>query len=191
VYETNKDEGSVIDYARQWQKFIDRIVCINHPVISSLFKQSRFISYDNKEKKVSIECAKDLFFFNDWIETTRTLWEPLCTELFFDSITLDVRFTGKQNFSDKNTLDNHIQQRDISSNPVKTPTPEKAKSYIKTTIHGTSSESYHNKQSYKKKVQSPQYNNEITLNISNAIEWPIGSMILKHFPGIITEMREN
>ena len=162
------EEGMKSDVA-QWTFFVDQIVMMNHPIISSLFQQSRLISYNQQQKKICVEFAKDLVLFKDWIDTMRDVWYPLCKKAFASDVLLEAQFTGI------NKADQHNKQKEESLRVHQDSQPRpmvKARPSIvqhkEKTAHGAS-----------------------RIDVSNENEWQIASMLLRHFPGVITEIREN
>lgn len=157
------------DSGVQWTFFVDQIVMINQPIISSLFQQSRLISYDQKEKKLCVEFPKDLVLFKDWIDTMRDVWYPLCKKAFATDVLLEAQFTGINKSDQHNKQkEEHLRARqEAQQRPVVQARPTLVQHKEKT-AQGAS-----------------------RIDVSNENEWQVASMLLRHFPGVITEIREN
>src|SRR3990172_9634127 len=90
------DEDEVKSYDRQWQRFVGKVESLNDPLVSSVFKQARFIAYTADTHQVSVELSKDFILFKEWLESSQVLWQPLLREFFSSQAMLDTQFTGTQ-----------------------------------------------------------------------------------------------
>jgi DNA polymerase-3 subunit gamma/tau len=155
--EDDSDNEAIPSYEQQWENFIVKTATLNDPLLCSVFKQARFIAYAVDVHVVSIELSKDFILFQDWLQNSKTLWQPLLQELFGTQTVLDVQFTGKQKIE------------------VKTPRSNETRYHIPAA----------------KKNISVMNNNSLHIDVTDENVWKKASMVLRHFPGTITEIREN
>lgn len=59
-----------------WHHFLDSIESLKDPLISSIFKQAT-VEPLTATGHVQITFPQQLVFFNDWLEKSRNLWEPI------------------------------------------------------------------------------------------------------------------
>jgi DNA polymerase-3 subunit gamma/tau len=164
-------EGGAKSDSEQWTLFINQIVPMNHPIISSLFQQSRLISYDQQQKKICVEFAKDLVLFKDWIDTMRDVWYPLCKKAFATDVLLEAQFTGT------NKADQQIKHKEESHRVIHQDVPQRS------AVQARPATVQHK--------DKTAFGGASRIDVSNENEWQMASMLLRHFPGVITEIREN
>ncbi len=189
IDEDNEDEGedgeemqkkSPLNSKEQWTQFINSIDQLDDPLLSSIFKQSIFSEYDEKTTTVTVKFNKEFIFFNEWLDNSYNLWHPLLQKAFVASIVFNPLFTGeKQKTGGDRTLTSRNEKtsnnnKDISSlenrpNPVKmTNQPRRAHHLQGTTM---------------KKKGSPHM-----IDVSNVEYWKKTNMLLRHFPGVVSEV---
>src|SRR5690606_35555126 len=178
------------DGKKQWLHFIEEISLLKDALINSLFNQARFNNYDQVNKTVVIEFAKDLILFKEWIDNACAVWQPVLRKAFEKDVLLECQFTGTSK-SDKQSKQGGTQ---IYKETVQG-SPAVIKSQIvqdkEKTPQGALQEQFSSVQHYKKKIISSSKRNEPRFNVSNESEWQIAAMLLRHFPGVITEICEN
>lgn len=173
------DEDAVINYDKQWQRFVESIESLNDPLVCSVFKQARFVSYESNTHHVSIELSKDFILFKESLEKSRTVWQPLLREHFSSHATIDIQFTGIQ----KVELHSKKQKSDemvISPQPSPVIQQQKEKQFYAGSRYNTQ----------KAHFVASTYKNEVRIDVSDANKWTKSAMLLRHFPGVITEIRE-
>lgn len=173
--DNNDDE--VVGYDQQWQRFVARVETINDPLVGSLFKQARFVTYASDTHKVSVELSKDFILFKERLDSSQVLWQPLLREFFSPQALLDIQFTGAQRVvevgSKKQKSDEIIKEKKpVSSQPQEQ-------------FRGG------NRYNTQKVTAVSPYKNELRIDVSDESRWKTASMLVRHFPGIITEMSKN
>ncbi len=170
-----------VDYQHMWLQCVEQIVCLNDPLLNSLFKRARFVAYDEHAKKVVVEMAKDLVLFKEWLEKASHLWKPIVKKLFSSDSELQAQFTGAQVGTIK--TQKHTE-RTYHKDSVEKIMPATVPVF-------TRDQSFNpQKQQYKKRMMSSD-KNEVMCDVSDQNKWKIASMLLRHFPGVVTEIREN
>jgi len=181
----------VIAEKLEWTNFVEGMALLDDPLISSLFKQARFINYDQRDKKITIEFAKDLILFKDWLDSSRAVWQPVVNKAFGCDILLEPQFTGI-NKVDKQSkqIGGHAHQQE-QQRPCAVIKPQTVQYNKEKTPQSPGQEQFFGGQNYKKKVMISPQKNEVRLDVSDEGQWQVASMLLRHFPGVITEIREN
>lgn len=181
------DEDEVVGYDQQWQRFIAQVETLNDPLVCSLFKQAKFITYDPAAHRVSVELSKDFILFKEWLESSKLLWQPVLREFFSSQATLDPQFTGTQ----KVEVASKKQKSEVAAISVK-PSPVIQQSKEKQ-FSPKPQEQFHGSNRYntQKPTVVPIRRNEQRIDVSDENTWKKASMLMRHFPGVITEIREN
>jgi DNA polymerase-3 subunit gamma/tau len=174
-----------------WELFLSYIESFSDPVLISLFKQALYKHYDISTKTISVEFPKDFTLFKDRLETSYALWSPVLKKAFNDDISLESHFTGVSK-ADKGARKISMQQRQADmvgnvSQPISKPI-EMAQEKLYT---GSSHKPFVPRQSFPKKEALHMQKNEVKIDVSNIDQWPKASLLLRYFPGVITEMREH
>lgn len=184
-YEEEQDE--VIGADQQWLRFVNKTETINEPLLNSLFKQARFITCDDDKHVVSIELSKDFVLFKERLENGRALWQPLLQEFFSAQATLDMQFTGthKIELNKKPKIETEVKEKLVMP----------ASAIVRPQQQEVRKEQFRNSGRYsnvKPAVTAAMINkNEKPLDVSDEQVWKHATLLLRHFPGVITEMREN
>jgi len=175
-----EEEDEAISDDQKWLKFIAKVAALNDPLVHSVFKQARFIAYTPDTHHLSVELSKDFVLFKEWLDSTQSLWQPLLRDLFSVNVILDMQFTGM-------------------SSPIK-PAENKRQPEVQIKKTVASSVQVVNKQQFaggtrynnqKPMVVTPLHKNEARVDISDENKWKTAAMLTRHFPGIVTEIREN
>jgi len=170
--DTEEEDEATINYDEQWLRFVTQVETLNDSLLSSLFKQARFIAYDTQTHKVSIELSKDFVLFKEWLDNSRETWQPLLRTIFPREAMLNAQFTGT-----------HKIERDkkIVLPQEKTP-PQRPQEQSPAIQRHTNNN---------KTLVVAARKNEERIDVSDERVWKKASMLLRHFPGVITEIREN
>src|SRR5579863_5185429 len=171
----NHNDDEVVGYDQQWQRFVARVETINDPLVGSLFKQARFVMYAPDVHKVSVELSKDFILFKERLENSQALWQPLLREFFSSQALLDIQFTGAQRVVEVGSKKQKSDE--VKEKLVSLQSQEQFRGGIRYNTQKTTAVS-----SYKK---------EPRIDVSDENRWKIASMLVRHFPGIITEIQKN
>jgi len=182
-----QNEDEVIGYDKQWQKFVARVEIINDPLVCSIFKQAKFIAYALDTHFVSVELSKDFILFKEWLENSKILWQPLLREFFSSQAVLDTQFTGIQKVEVGKKQKSEVGAVSAQPSSVIQQYKEKQFSSSKPQEQFRGGSRY----SAQKTSVVPMNKNELRIDVSDENTWKTASMVLRHFPGVITEMREN
>ncbi len=66
----------------RWNAFIAKVEQLSDPMLSSIFKQAKFRSYDLKTHELTVAFAQDTTFFGDWLKETKAAWMNFLKEIF-------------------------------------------------------------------------------------------------------------
>lgn len=178
------DQDDVTSYDQQWQRFIGKVESLNDPLVSSVFKQARFVSYVADTHSVSVELSKDLVLFREWLESSQVLWQPLLRNFFSAQAVLDIKFTGTQKVE--------ITKKQKSDDTVVVEKSSPTKQYKERPFSSRSQEQFRNNTRYSAAKSAVTSNkNDLRIDVSDENTWKRAAMLLRHFPGVVTEMREN
>src|SRR5205085_1255321 len=102
-------------------------------------------------------------------------------KVFCADVQLEAQFTGVSagvdNKNHKN-MSERVQQAVPAKQPEKTaPTTASREQFFGA-----------QQQQYKKKIAPVQKKNEMVLDVSDESKWKMASMLLRHFPGVVTEI---
>jgi DNA polymerase-3 subunit gamma/tau len=161
-----------------WDKFVNAVMQSGEPLLSSVVKQARFMQYDQVTKKVDVVFAKDFLFFKDLLDDTQATWLPLLHQSFAAPVEFQPRFDGT--VTERTIV---AQPKDTIAMPERTPRPAAPANQAP------------QRTQYKPKATSsatmtPQLKAQV-VDVSNASQWPMATLLLSYFPGVITEMRDN
>jgi len=182
------DEDEVVSYDQQWQRFVVKSETLNDPLVSSVFKQASFIAYAAEIGQVSVELSKDFILFKDRLASSQALWQPLLREFFSSRTVLDVQFTGiqKVEIGKRHKGDDTVVA--VQPLPITPQHKEKPLSAPRSQESFRPTSRYNSNQ---KTTIVPMNKNERRIDVSDENAWKNASMLLRHFPGVITEIREN
>jgi len=217
----DEDEDEAMSYDQKWLKFVTAIASLHEPLVNSVFKQARFITYTVETHSLSIELSKDFVLFKEWIDSTRKMWQPLLQNIFSPQTVLDIQFTGTSSFAPLSHKASEGTARlqsagkassvakamkDTSEDRQKTMISKISSSKIEKTNNSTAARAMADRQKsvaskqqeqfratnrYNNQKATPSFAKEIRFDVSDENTWQKAAMILRHFPGTITEMREN
>lgn len=66
----------------RWSTFIAKVEQLSDPLLSSIFKQAQFRSYDLQTYELIVAFAQDTTFFGDWLKETEATWMNFLKEIF-------------------------------------------------------------------------------------------------------------
>jgi DNA polymerase III subunit gamma/tau len=184
--EDDDEEEETLPDEQKWQRFVGKVETLNDPLISSIFKQARFVVYMSDTQHVSVILSKDFVLFRDWLEAGQRLWQPLLRELFSSQAMLDVQFTGSQKIETIKKQKNNDVTAQEQAAPVtqhthkSLPSAPRPQEQFRPSRYSTTKQNTvtHNR-------------NELRIDVSDENTWKKASLLMRHFPGVITEIREN
>lgn len=173
----NIDPSYDDENAALWVRLVAQVDILHDPLLSSIFKQGTLRSYDTQKKEMLVDFPKQLTFFSDIIESTRAQWTPLFEKITGHVVELVPQFTQM-----KETVEHTI-----------TVTPKVAVPEKIAALAAKPMEKPRNQyQAYGSRSTraAPMILNEPKIDVSNSVQWPQVNLILRHFPGTITQIRE-
>lgn len=143
-----------------WEGFVAAIATLEDPLISSIFKQARLVGVTGTH--VQLAFAQDVTFFGDWLEGSAKSWKPLLAQFFGPNATCSYQFIDE------------VQSRQPSIKPAE-PAP---------TVQPRQAVEAKTYQSYYKASSSK----EMSIDIKDSARWRKVHMVLKLFPGIVSQI---
>jgi len=184
-YEDDQDDEDESDEEEVtiegWHAFIQELVAIQDPLLTTIFKQAQLDLIRKDEKTLKILLPKELQFFSDWIDDAEHLWRPVLLKHFGEGFSLDAVFTLNKKAA--KTLPEKaivvtppIVKQDQQRMPRAT-APVQQKPFQPTV---QKKQVYQHSTSLGKKIQS-----------KDLVKFPQAAMILRHFPGDLYELHES
>jgi len=164
---TNAPESN----SKEWATFLEKVVVLDDPLVLSVFKQGVFIAHQAEE--VTVSFPENLSFFNELIENTANTWKPLLAEIFGPQVKMVVSFNGQAKAM--NVEQPKVEQTKQVA-PSTRPMPEQRQSY---------KQSFAQKRSFTKPKKKSI---ERAIDVSDEVKWKKTNIILKVFPGTVTEI---
>lgn len=163
-----------------WKSFLRSIETLEDPLLLSVFRQGTFIQFDTEQKMVSIQFPQELQFFQSWISDAHNSYQRFLHETFGADVSLSVEFSGSLAPLEVKESVIHTAVPQPKEQP-KNPIPQKMNTFEKKTF--TPRYPIKNKAT----VQQPR---EPVLDVSDSQRWQMTHMVLKYFPGTVTEIQE-
>ena len=164
--------------AALWKELLAKIEILKDPLLESIFKQGTLSAYDKQSGSLHIEFPKELTFFSDILESTKPTWQPLMEQFFTINVDIKAAFTKESAVIIPAVSVPVIKKMTLNSTVPVAPVQEK-------NFKSQNYTSYRPKQNFK---AAPL--NEKRLEISNPSQWPQAALLLKYFPGTLTQIRE-
>lgn len=158
-----------------WQQLVSKIDILHDPLLSSIFKQGTMTGFDKQAQIITAEFPKELTFFADLIESSKHQWQPLFEQVVGSLIEIKPLFV-KESVS-KKTETAVIQPVKVSEIVAQS---KPAENYKKT---------YTGPSRFNRTIPNKTIN-ESRLDVSDGLLWPQAQLLLKHFPGTITQVRD-
>lgn len=163
--------------AALWARLVAQVDILHDPLLSSIFKQGTLQSYDAQKNQMIVDFPKQLTFFSDIIESTRTQWSPLFEQILGKAVQLIPQFTQTKPAAEPTVV---ITPKVSATVKVATPV---AKPVEKPKNH-------YQQYGQRSTRSTTVILNEPKIDVSNNTLWPQVNMILQHFPGTVTQIRE-
>jgi DNA polymerase-3 subunit gamma/tau len=182
IDEDNEEDGEDEETLTiRWKQFVTKVAALNDPLIHSIFTQGTIKQWDEEHKKVHVEFSKELGFFSDLLEQTKSDWQPLLSEVFEANITLVPLFTGASRTIIKKTITGASQQPMVHS---------ETKPRMLTKTQQTSAPYQKSANTKNNKSGSRLFATDKVIDISDTKVWHKTHLILHYLPGTVTEIRE-
>jgi len=182
------DQDEALNPEQKWQQFVVRIEALNDPLIISVFRQSCFKAYTENTHYITVELSKDFILFKDLLEGSQRLWQPLLQEIFSQQVKLDMQFTGMQKIEITKK-----QKNDDAVIPVQSSSVIQHKQQKSPVSSSRPQEQFRGSNRYNNysKPTIAVNKNDLHIDVSDENRWKKASFLMRHFPGVITEIREN
>jgi len=185
--ETPDDDSDAADedasVLHRWSLFVSRVSQQNDPLVTSIFTQGSCGLFDATTKKLTVIFAKEFSFFSEWIENTRSVWQPVLDEFFNTGVQLQSQFSAVSQTKAAAAIAKALQVKvqpqaaTFEKRTVPQATPNQKPTYFKSNYQRTS------------RSTIPVLK-ESMIDVSDVQAWPKASLLLQQFPGTITQIQE-
>ena len=194
IKDDRDEDQDVLSDEQKWQQFLLKMELLNDPLITSVFKQGRFIGYDTTIHHVSIELSKDFVLFKELLDKNECLWQSILKNIFSQEAILKTHFTGAHKSEQIVRHKANDPAYAHASSPIQDKQYMQQQKSPATSLR--SQEQFHhggNRYNSAKPIHhSVALNkNDFRINVSDEAVWKKTSMLMRHFPGVVTEIREN
>lgn len=171
-----EEDNDAATYQKEWERFLYAIALLEDPLLTSIFKQGK-LQPIGESKAIDVVFAKELSFFKDLLHESQAVWMPLLIKVFNnEQAQLNPLFTAQKEVKVVKTEEKNrvaLPQKindmaQVSALPVQT------------------------KKNWYKKTVSPSYALQgSALDVSNGEHWKKTHILLRYFPGTVTEIKGN
>ncbi|MBI2775038.1 DNA polymerase III subunit gamma/tau [Candidatus Dependentiae bacterium] len=175
VQETPKNDN-------RWHTVVIAIEKLDDPLLVSLFKQARFISFEQESGKLEVAFGKDFIFFQERIENTKAVWKPII-ELSFGT---NVQFCPS--FID-HSVEIAAPKPVAPKQPMPTAQQPAQRPQASQSAPAHQNQWQQRRNSYEKKTVKPTERVK-PFDVSDREQWKKAHRILETFPGIISEVQQ-
>jgi DNA polymerase-3 subunit gamma/tau len=168
---------------QRWSNFIGHIAQLQDPLLSSIFQQVQCNGVENG--KVNLEIAQDFAFFKDIILDSRKTWFGLLEQTFgaINDVVVNIGAQKKTEFI-KTVVQKAPLQGPSAPATVTPPVQKSATTASQKAPFVARQKSYNLGQ----KTSSVR---EIAIDIKDQQQWPKTHLVLRYFPGTVTEIKES
>lgn len=172
----DSDEEPVYDdeEAALWKQLVGTIHNLRDPLLTSIFTQGSLTSYDKTQGILHAEFPKQLTFFSDIIESAKPQWQPLFESILGKTISIQPSFTKVSKSTEQPVI------------PV-----AKSESVVAAPLARTASQKPTYTKSFTRTSFVPRVPQEIKVDVSDPALWPQAHLLLTHFSGTITQIKES
>jgi DNA polymerase-3 subunit gamma/tau len=169
----------------RWSIAVLSVEKLDDPLVNSLFKHGRFVQFDEQTKLLEVAFGKDFIFFQDWLNSTQKLWQPLVEEQFGAGVQFTPHFIDEPQ---SNTPVPVAAPKVAAVAQVPTPKITSAQS-SNAMVKKTPATGEFKNYSYEKKQSKPVAALK-RFDVSDKEKWKKAHIVLQLFPGIISEVQQ-
>ncbi|HEX2978158.1 MAG TPA: DNA polymerase III subunit gamma/tau [Candidatus Babeliales bacterium] len=165
----------------RWHTVVLAIEKLDDPLLISLFKQARFISFEQESGKLEVAFGKDFIFFQERIENTKAVWKPI----------IELSFGAQVQFH-PSFIDHSVEIAAPKPVAPKQPMPtaqQSARPQAAPQSAAPQNQWQQRRNSYEKKTVKPTERVK-PFDVSDREQWKKAHRILETFPGIISEVQQ-
>lgn len=166
-------DGQEARVSREWNTFLQRVGTLQDPLVASIFQQAQPLNIDQQNMLV-ITFSSRLLLFKDLLDDTKNSWLPVLQNIFSQVVDIKALFVQEQDLPKAKHIKNVSEDVNRSQNEAPT------------AIAQDSPRKQNFSHQNKKSTQSG-----LIIDISDVQHWQKTHMLLRYFPGIITESKEN
>ncbi|MGA9531018.1 MAG: DNA polymerase III subunit gamma/tau, partial [Candidatus Babeliales bacterium] len=83
-----EDDDDISDHEAAWKSAVAEVEALGDHLLTSIFKQSLFKSFDQETQQLFVEWTKRGSFFHDMVHEKKALWQPIVRRYFSDQVDL-------------------------------------------------------------------------------------------------------
>lgn len=187
--ESDEDDELAPDTLEVRQKrFISSLTVLDDQIMQTIFTHGIFKQATNEQGTVVIiELSRQFSFFDTILEQTKKLWLPLLQAQFGSQATVQLLFTGepiKRTVPAAPVQPRVVQQAPSVEKPAPRPAPAVQQNPYAQKYQKAGG------QKFTKQLFNP-FGAQSAIDVSDATIWPKVQMIMRHFAGTVTALREN
>ncbi len=176
--EEESDISDTHSYEKGWPTFVDRLADLHDPLIKSIFSQG--VPVGSEQQQLLVNFPAKLLFFKDWLSDTKNIWLPILQAALPAIVDIKPLFV-QQEVVAADIVAPKIESESVKQMQTKQPMPRatapmKADQYKKQFFSNTP------KRAAKRGV---------AIDTSSKEQWPQTHLLLRHFSGIVTELKES
>jgi DNA polymerase III subunit gamma/tau len=182
-----------------WLSFVRHVPSLQDALLTSLFSQAVCEHFDAQTGQLRVIFSKELAFFSDWLSGSNARWQPLLDAAFGRSVILVSQFTGtetKKSEPKKAVVEKREENRPAALGQ-KTATQQSAQAAARLAPASDRASQAAAKQEQKSfgSFRKNSFKRSEPLNpridVSDTSIWKKANMLLRYFPGVIREIKEN
>lgn len=189
--EDEDDEDALehdVNVAELWLRFVRDVDRLGDPLLKSIFQQGRSVTYNNGSVEVAF--SKQFIFFQDWLTNTHDAWSPILRSVFGKKAVLKADFTvvdaepSDVDTAKKSEIKSELK---IEATAVATELVPKKQPAVAQPLPTTRPQRFNGQVA---RTTRHNVRKETPLRITDEKSWPLAHMLLRHFPGTLTEIGE-
>ena len=159
---------------QRWDLFTEKVETLSDPLLKSIFKQGHFKQYDQVSGEVTVIFPLATKFYGEWLQETKTIWQPLLQEIF------GAQAQCKALFEDGiSPLTRTVQEKNNQTIEI-----------IRKKDEIVSSDKHTSVSVQKRAVQGSEKAREKMVDVSDKETWKTANMLLDSFGGTVVEVEE-
>lgn len=173
--DVDDEEPEEEDYDALWRMVCSSLDTLHDPLLTSLFLQGVVHQYDKKMHTLHIHFPERLAFFADRLKETQERWQPLVRAVF--DVNTHVEF--------------HFDKQIAEDARIKQPSEKEAVSQQHDSMVTVTPSAKPSRTVFQSSNTVRQHDiREKKIDVSDIHKWQKVNLILKHFPGSVTEVQE-
>lgn len=163
--------------SQSWQTFLQSIGSLDDPLVMSVFKQARFIRFEESSSRVYVGFAPHMTFFKDLLGNVKESWHAVFKTVFGSSAILEASFDEQ----------NSIREQVVAS---EVPVLKKLQQQRAPVLEVPKKPNAYQQQKSSARIKEDQRKGAVLSKV-NKESWPKAHQVLTYFPGVLTQLAED